>query len=263
MYSSRNCSGKHLASGIESDFWFPAIPSTLPTPDPFLAKLKAVLENRKFNMFSMGSNCFRQDQIDQVQDFIADLRLVVKRLHVARIPFGIDGFDQLIDNSTGLEEVYFYDCTANGRNWSLEQQTAIFNAVARLDNITYVCFNWTPLLEQSLYLDLLEMPSLRSLELKITDPTVFTLLMERMKRNTYIDALSLDLNGWPSVSPEQFKEVGQMLAENKVLRSLHLYDRLYWTNQSLAMHPMIQKNTTLTYLNISFWTYTFATLEQL
>jgi len=31
------------------------------------------------------------------------------------IPFGIDGFDQLIDNSTGLEEVYFYDCTVK---WS-------------------------------------------------------------------------------------------------------------------------------------------------
>jgi len=44
----------------------------------------------------MKVNCFRQDQIDQVQDFIARSKIVVKKLSVYEIPFGIDGFGQLI-----------------------------------------------------------------------------------------------------------------------------------------------------------------------
>jgi len=70
-------------------------------------------------------------------------------------------------------------------------------------------------------------------------------------------------NGWPSVSQEQFEEVGQMLAANKVLRLLQLSDLRGLTNQSLAMHPMIQQGTTSDLSQYRIWYFAFATLEQL
>jgi len=145
---------------------------------------------------------------------------------------------------------------SNGRNWSLEQQTAIFNAVARLDNIRTVCFNWTPLLEQSLYLDLLEMPSLRSLELKITDPTVFTLLMERMKEILILNDLFSRFE-WMAlcISQNSSRKWVKCSQKTKFFALCTCMIVAVWTNQSLAMHPMIQKNTTLTislYLILAF-----------
>jgi len=139
---------------------------------PFLEKLKEILEKRKFNEFNMGKDCFRQDQIDQVEEFIADLRLVsLQRFSAYNLPFSINGVDLFIGNSTGLEVVLFLN-SGDSRIWSLEQQIAILNATLRLEKIQEAHFQWIPALDQSLYLSFLQIQSLRKLVLKITNNAV-------------------------------------------------------------------------------------------
>jgi len=99
---------------------------------------------------------------------------------------------------------------------SEEQKTAIVNSIARLENIKTVNFYGTPLLGHSLN-TLLSISSLRSLTLTIPDSATFTIVMDYLIINTSIDYLYLTFNQWSAFT---FKQVGQMLSSNKVLRTI-------------------------------------------
>lgn len=198
---------------------------------PFLAQVKVILESRRFSRLFVGD--FREAQIEQVEEFVRTVRLRVNALFIGP-NFCIEGFDKLIGHSAGLLKVELADCSYH--DWTKNQQIAITNAVARSKSIQECSYRWKANFDESLYLNLLQVPNLQLLTLYVMDDATINLLLDRMKTNTSIDVLGIFYRGW---SRNSLRKVGNMLAVNKVLRGLDIVSLIDYVDDRhfLAMHP--------------------------